>query len=176
MYAFRRPRGNPDRFLNPWENSCRGRWSCRGTVWICAPGSGPRRSCLSRRQLGVSMLFAIFDRQALLRELDRCRETVLQIPITQPECHSFSPSSSRSPQFGILQKIFAISFHLHREGQRSIRRQHEESLSAALAEKATSHKSKIVRLNTPTPSDSTNRNQQSRERLAKRRRAQSSAA
>ena len=110
MYAFSRLRGSHDRFLNPWENCCRGCWSCRGTVWICAPGSGPRRSCLSRRQLGVSMLFAIFDRQALLRELDRCRETVLLIPITQPECHSFSPSSSRSPQFGILQKIFVIFF------------------------------------------------------------------
>ena len=32
MYPFRRLRGNPDRFLNPWENSCRGCWSCRGTV------------------------------------------------------------------------------------------------------------------------------------------------
>ena len=110
MYAFSRLRGSPDRFLNPWENCCRGCWSCRGTVWICAPGSGPRRSCLSRRQLGVSMLFAIFDRQALLRELDRCRETVLQIPITQPEYHSFSASCLPSPQFGILQKIFVIFF------------------------------------------------------------------
>ena len=110
MYAFRRLTGSPDRFLNPWENSCRGRWSCRGTVWICAPVSDPRRSCLSRRQLVVSMLFAVFDSEALLRELDRCRETVLQIPITQPECHSFSASSSPSPQFGILRKIFAIFF------------------------------------------------------------------
>jgi len=56
------------------------------------------------------MLFAVFDSEALLRELDRCRETVLQIPITQPECHSFSASSSPSPQFGILRKIFAIFF------------------------------------------------------------------
>src|SRR5438093_1759653 len=69
MYAFRRLRGSPDRFLNPWENSCRGRWSCRGTVWICAPVSDPRRSCLSRRQLVVSMLFAIFDSEPFLREL-----------------------------------------------------------------------------------------------------------
>src|SRR5437762_10694673 len=69
MYAFRRLTGSPDRFLNPWENSCRGCWSCRGTVWICAPGSGPRRSCLSRRQLVVSRLFAIFDSEALQREL-----------------------------------------------------------------------------------------------------------
>ena len=30
------------------------------------------------------MLFAIFDSEALLREPDRCRETVLQIPITNP--------------------------------------------------------------------------------------------
>jgi hypothetical protein len=56
------------------------------------------------------MLFAIFDSEALLRELDRCRETVLQLPITQPECHSFSASSSLSPQFGILRKIFVIFF------------------------------------------------------------------
>ena len=46
--------------------------------------------------------------EALLRELDRCRETVLQIPITQTGYHSFSTSSSASPQFGILQKIFVI--------------------------------------------------------------------
>jgi hypothetical protein len=45
------------------------------------------------------MLFAIFDSEALLRELDRYRETVLQIPIIQPEYHSFSASSSPSPQF-----------------------------------------------------------------------------
>ena len=37
-----------------------------------------------------------FDSEKLLRELDRCRETVLQISITQPEYQSFRhPSLSR---------------------------------------------------------------------------------
>jgi len=56
------------------------------------------------------MLFAIFDSEASLRELDRCRETVVKIPITQPDCHSFSASSSPLPQFRILRKIFASFF------------------------------------------------------------------
>ena len=116
MYPFRRLRGSPDSFLNPWENSCRGRWSCRGTVWICAPVSDPRRSCLSRRQLVVSMLFAIFDSEALLRELDRCRET--------------RPANSHNPTripliFGIqladasiwnLTENLRYLLHLHRDG------------------------------------------------------------
>ena len=33
----------------------------------------------------MSRLFAIFDREELLRELDPCREIVLQIPLKQPE-------------------------------------------------------------------------------------------
>jgi hypothetical protein len=31
----------------------------------------------------------LFDSEALLRELDRCRETVLQIPITNPNATHF---------------------------------------------------------------------------------------
>jgi len=31
----------------------------------------------------------LFDTEALLRELDRCRETVLQIPITNPNATHF---------------------------------------------------------------------------------------
>ena len=37
----------------------------------------------------------LFDSEALLRELDRCSETVLQIPITNPKCHSFRHSTGR---------------------------------------------------------------------------------
>src|SRR5437867_3231947 len=110
MYAFRRLRGSRDRFLNPWENSCRGCWSCRGTVWICAPVSDPRRSCLSRRQLRCVNAFRSFRQRSIAARTRPMPRNRLQIPITQPECHSFSASSSPSPQFGILQKIFVIFF------------------------------------------------------------------
>jgi hypothetical protein len=36
----------------------------------------------------------LFDSEALLRELDRCRETVLQIPITNSNATHISASNS----------------------------------------------------------------------------------
>jgi len=93
--------GQPRQISESLAEFLSGLLECRaGRFGICAPVSDPRRSCLSRRQLVVSMLFAIFHSEALLRELDRCRETVLQIPITQ---------SRISLIFGIQLAVAAIS-------------------------------------------------------------------
>jgi hypothetical protein len=121
----------------------------------------------------------LFDSEALLRELDRCRETVLQIP-TNGDCNA--------THFGIQLAVNAIwnlsenlryLLHLHREQQRAIRKQHDLSLSAALAKNAARTNDKIVRLHTPTLSNGktiSNRAHSPRQHVAKRRRAHSSAA
>ncbi len=64
-----------------------------------------------------------FDSEALLQELDRCRELVLQIPI----------SDSKATHFGIniaIDAIWNLREHLrfllalHREGQRAFAKKH----------------------------------------------------
>jgi hypothetical protein len=89
----------------------------------------------------------LFDSEALLRELDRCRETVLQIPITNPNATHFGIQLAVNAIYNLSENLRYI-LHLHREQQRAIRKQHEESLSTALAENA---KANIVHLHTPTP-------------------------
>jgi hypothetical protein len=119
----------------------------------------------------------LFDSEALLRELDRCRETVLQIP-TNGDCNA--------THFGIQLAVNAIwnlsenlryLLHLHREQQRAIRKQHDASLSTALAENAAATRNNILRLHTPAPSTGnatarrvTSRATSRREAIAKRRR------
>src|SRR5215467_12602382 len=122
----------------------------------------------------------LFDSEALLRELDRCRETVLQIPIT----------NSNATHFGIQLAVNAIwnlsenlryMLHLHREQQRSIRRQHEKTLAEALRTDHTA-RSNIVRLHAPAPSNGktpnniAHRTHSKRDRFAKRRRSSSGAS
>ena len=119
----------------------------------------------------------LFDSEALLRELDRCRESC---------CRSRLPTQNAT-HFGIQLAVNAIYnlteslrylLHLHREQQRSIRRQHEETLADALAAEIPG-KAKIVRLHAPTqsdgkkPADIRSRTHSTRERFAKRRRASS---
>src|SRR5262245_36299861 len=89
----------------------------------------------------------LFDSEALLRELDRCRETILQIPIT----------NANATHFGIQLAVNAIHtlpenlrhlLHLHRAQQRDIRKQHEHDLATALL--PTTKPTKIVNMHTPT--------------------------
>jgi len=77
----------------------------------------------------------LFDSEALIRELDRCRETVLQIPIT----------NANATHFGIQQAVYAIwnlrenlqyLLHLHRGAQRQIRKQHVIELHQKLSQNA----------------------------------------
>jgi hypothetical protein len=69
----------------------------------------------------------LFDSEALIREIDRIRETALQVPTS---------GDSNATHFGLqmvvnaawtLRENLRYLLHLHREGQRSVRRQHEHS-------------------------------------------------
>jgi hypothetical protein len=102
----------------------------------------------------------LFDSEALLRELDRCRELTLQIP-TNGDCNA--------THFGIQIAVNALwtlrdnlryLLNLHREQQRAIRKQHEQALSDALARHTATTKQKIVHLHrelTPEPRKRTTR-------------------
>jgi hypothetical protein len=119
----------------------------------------------------------LFDSEALLRELDRCRETVLQIPITNANATHFGIQIAVNAIWNLTENL-RYMLHLHREQQRSIRRQHEKDLAHALTTDHTA-KPKIVRIGTPAPSNGktpnniTSRPHSTRERFAKRRRASS---
>ena len=73
----------------------------------------------------------LFDSEALLRELARCRETALQIPITNANATHFGIQLTVNAIY-TLEENLRYLLHLHREQQRAIRRQHEQSLTAAL--------------------------------------------
>ena len=119
----------------------------------------------------------LFDSEALLRELDRCREIVLQIPITNSNATHFGIQLAVSAIYNLTETLRYL-LHLHREQQRSIRRQHEETLADALAAEIPG-KPKVVRLHAPTqsngkkPADIRSRTHSTRERFEKRRRASS---
>ncbi len=59
----------------------------------------------------------LFDSEALLRELDRCRELVLQIPATTQAVH-FASNIAIDALWNLSQHLRYL-LHLHREGQRS---------------------------------------------------------
>src|SRR5258708_4845785 len=75
----------------------------------------------------------LFDSEALLRQLDRCRETVLQLPITNPNATHFGIQLADASIWNLSQTLRS-SLHLHREGQRRFRRKHEEELAKALSQ------------------------------------------
>ena len=93
----------------------------------------------------------LFDSEALLGELDRCREIVLQIPITNPNATHFGIQLAVNAIYNLAENLRYL-LHLHREQQRSIRRQHEETLPDALAAEIPG-KPKVVRLHAPTQSN-----------------------
>ena len=87
----------------------------------------------------------LFDSEALLRELDRSRETVLQIPITNPNATHFGIQLAVSAIWNLTENLRYL-LHLHREQQRAIRKQHEQSLSKALSKTTPTFAKKIVHL------------------------------
>ena len=89
----------------------------------------------------------LFDSEALLRELDRCRETVLQIPVTSPNATHFGIQLAVAAIWNLTENLRYL-LHLHREGQRALRKKHDESLAEALSKPASPHET-IVHL-TPT--------------------------
>jgi hypothetical protein len=87
----------------------------------------------------------LFDSEALLRELDRCRETVLQIPITNPNATHFGIQLAVSAIWNLTENLRYL-LHLHREQQRAIRKRHDQSLSTALSKNNATFAQNIVHL------------------------------
>ena len=119
----------------------------------------------------------LFDSEALLRSLDRCRETVLQIPITNPNATHFGIQLAVNAIYNLTENL-RYMLHLHREQQRSIRREHEEDLARALSAPQTNGEN-ILRRHTLASKNGKNsrkislRSESARERFAKRPRASS---
>ena len=67
----------------------------------------------------------LFDSEALLRELDRCRETVLQIPITNANTTHFGIQLAVNAIYNLTENLRYL-LHLHREGQRQFSRKAAE--------------------------------------------------
>jgi hypothetical protein len=63
----------------------------------------------------------LFDSEALIRELDRCRELVLQIPATTHAVH-FASNIAITALWNLREHIRYL-LALHREGQRQWQRQ-----------------------------------------------------
>jgi hypothetical protein len=64
----------------------------------------------------------LFDSESLLRELDRCRELVLEIPITNPNATHFGISVALTAIWNLRENLRYL-LALHREGQRSFANQ-----------------------------------------------------
>jgi hypothetical protein len=114
----------------------------------------------------------LFDSEALLRELDRCRETVLQIPITDPNATHFGIQLAVNAIYNLTENLRYL-LHLHREQQRSIRRQHDQSLAESLS--STPSKRTVVQMN-PTPSAHNGLAQQHRHTQSSKRRGRRRAS
>jgi hypothetical protein len=83
----------------------------------------------------------LFDSEALLRELDRCRETILQIPITNANATHFGIELAVNAVWNLTQNLRYLLL-LHREQQDAMRKLHEGTLTQALSQGAPN----IVRL------------------------------
>ncbi len=61
----------------------------------------------------------LFDSEALLRELARCRETALQIPVTNPNATHFGVQLTVNAIYNLEENLRYL-LHLHRDGQRAV--------------------------------------------------------
>jgi hypothetical protein len=75
----------------------------------------------------------LFDSEALLRELARCRETALQIPITNPNATHFGIQLTVNAIYNLEENLRYL-LHLHRDGQRAFRKKHDADLQQALSQ------------------------------------------
>jgi hypothetical protein len=75
----------------------------------------------------------LFDSEALLNELDRCRELVLQIPITNANATHFGINVAVNALWNLQQNLRYL-LHLHSEGQRAFRQKHDDELQHALSQ------------------------------------------
>jgi hypothetical protein len=64
----------------------------------------------------------LFDSESLLRELDRCRELVLEIPITNPNATHFGINVAVTAIWNLRENLrYLLALHL--EGQRAFAKQ-----------------------------------------------------
>jgi len=73
----------------------------------------------------------LFDSEALLRELDRCRELVLLIPATTHAVH-FASNIAIDAIWNLSENLRYI-LHLHREGQRQFAKKAHSAVKAVKA-------------------------------------------
>ena len=70
----------------------------------------------------------LFDSEALLNELDRCREIVLKIPITTPNATHFGIQNAVNAIWNLQQNLRYL-LQLHSEGQQHWQRRADKALS-----------------------------------------------
>jgi hypothetical protein len=75
----------------------------------------------------------LFDSEALLRELARCRETALQIPITNANATHFGIQLTVNAIYN-LEENLRYMLLLHRQQQDAMRQLHDGTLTQALSQ------------------------------------------
>jgi len=88
----------------------------------------------------------LFDSESLIRELDRCRELVLEIPITNPNATHFGINVAVTAIWNLRENLRYL-LALHREGQRAFAKQSIEAEAKQQKKTAQHAHSKIVRIN-----------------------------
>jgi hypothetical protein len=87
----------------------------------------------------------LFDSESLLRELDRCRELVLEIPITNSNATHFGINVAVTAIWNLRENLRYL-LALHREGQRAFAKQTSDAEHRQEKKSATQAPSKIVRM------------------------------
>lgn len=85
----------------------------------------------------------LFDSESLLRELDRCRELVLEIPITNANATHFGINVAVSAIWNLRDTLRHL-LGLHREGQRAFAKHSDEAEPKQQKKTAAHTESKIV--------------------------------
>ena len=85
----------------------------------------------------------LFNSESLLRELDRCRELVLEIPITNPNATHFGINVAVSAIWNLRDTLRHL-LGLHRDGQRAFAKQSDEAEHKQQKKIAAHAASKIV--------------------------------
>ena len=73
----------------------------------------------------------LFDSEALLRELDRCRELVLDIPISNPNATHFGINVAVTALWNLQDNLRHL-LQLHRQGQSAWAKTYQEELQRSL--------------------------------------------
>jgi hypothetical protein len=75
----------------------------------------------------------LFDSESLLRELDRCRELVLEIPVSNPNATHFGINVAVTALWNLRDNLRHL-LQLHRQGQSAWVKTHHEELQRSLQE------------------------------------------